>query len=367
MTVQLVAVAPAGLEQLVAREIRALGGGIGKTRIERDRIWFEGPPDALMRANLQLRTADRILIPLAQDAIYDFAALRSMVADLPLEDYLPAGLEVRCSVSARNCRLYHSGAVEDAIREGILARRLKLPKGDGRNWATIDARGTDDRWTLCIDSSGPGLWRRGYRQRTAKAPLRENLAAALLMLTGWTGDRPLLDPMCGSGTIPIEAARLAQRVAPGLHRRFAFERFPSLDEARWNELKEQAAAKVDPAGGGVAIEGADAIPGSLRAARENSGRAGTPDIRFARRAIEDTPAQAGPGLVLFNPPYGLRTGEGLGPEQWSAWAAALRGSRADWDVVFLAPSKEMAEAMGARGKPLGRFPNGGIRVRVLKL
>ena len=321
----------------------------------------------MMRANQQLWTADRILVPLVRQRVYDVKALRSLVADLPLEDYLPSGLEVRFSVSSRGCRLYHSGMIEDALREGILARRLKLPRGDGRNWATIDARGTDDEWTLCIDTSGPGLWRRGYRQRTAKAPLRENLAAALLKMIGWTADQPLLDPMCGSGTIAIEAARMAQKVVPGHGRRFAFERFPCLDEERWTQLKEQAAARADPEGGEARIEGADINPGSIRAAKDNSRRAETDFVRFARRAIKDTPRKEGPGLVVFNPPYGLRTGEELGPEDWAAWGEALRDRRPGWDVVLLAPTSEMAEAVGAKSKAIGRFRNGGVRVRAVRL
>lgn len=366
MTGSLVAVSPLGLEQHVAKEIRALGGGVGRTRIDGDRIFFEGPPDALMRANLQLRTADRILLPLARYQAHDFGTLRQVVADLPWEDYLPTGLEVRFSVSARNCRLYHSGAVEDAMREGILARRLKLPRGDGRNWATIDARGTSDFWTICIDTSGPGLWRRGYRQRTAKAPLRENLAAALLMLAGWQGERPLLDPMCGSGTFAIEAARIAQRKAPGLDRRFAFERFPCLDQARWQELKEQATGRLLPDGGGVSIEGADEVPGAIRAAKDNSRRADTRFVRLLRREIARTPKVQGPGLVIFNPPYGRRTGEEVGLEQWQAWRAALTELRPGWDVVVVTASPEMAEALGSKGKPLARFRNGGIKVRAVR-
>lgn len=367
MIQRLIAVTPAGLEQLVAREIRSLGGGIGRTRVDRDRVEFEGPPDALMRANLHLRAAARILVPLARAEVRDFGELRRVVADIPWEDYLPPGLEVRFSVSALSCRLYHSGAVQDAIREGLLARRLKLPDGDGRNWATIDARGTNDMWTLCIDSSGPGLWRRGYRQRTAKAPLRENLAAALLLASGWRGERPLLDPMCGSGTFVIEAARIAQGRAPGLDRRFAFERFPCLDQERWAELKQQAVERVDPSGGGARIEGADAVAGAIRAARDNSRRADTVLVRFERRRIEETPKADGPGLVIFNPPYGHRTGDEQAVDQWRAWRAALLDRRPGWDVVVVTPGQEMAEALGAKGRPLARFRNGGIRVRAVRL
>jgi len=362
--IELIAIAPVGFEQLVAKEVRSLGGGIGQTRVERDRVWFRGPEDALMRANLGLRTADRILAPLVRGPAHDFAMLRRLVADLPWEDYLETGLEVRFQVSARNCRLYHSGAVEDALREGLLSRRIRLPRGDGRSWATIDARGTDDLWTLCIDTSGPGLWRRGYRRRTAKAPLRENLAAALLMLAGWTGATPLLDPMCGSGTFVIEGARLAQARAPGLDRSFAFERFPCLDDERWSSLKEAAASRLVDLE--VAVEGADEAAGAIRAAKDNGQRAGAP-VRLVRRALDQTPRVEGPGLVIFNPPYGRRTGERDAEPSWRAWRAALAERRPGWDVVAVTSSREMAEALGASRKPLARFRNGGIPVRAVRL
>lgn len=359
----LIAVVPSGLEQLAAREIRALGGGIGHTRVESGRVLFEGPPDAMMRANLGLSVAERVLIPLAQEPVHDFRRMRELVAGIPLEDLMPAGLELRFQVSARGCRLFHSGAVADAIREGILARRLGLPRGDGQNWLTLDARGSDDLWTLTMDSTGPGLWRRGYRLQTAKAPLRENLTAALLLLAGWKGDRPLLDPTCGSGTIAIEAARMAQRRAAGLDRTFAFERFPVHDAARWAEIKDRAEGRVDPEAGGVAIEGADAKAGAIRAALGNSRRAGTASVvRFLRRPIDRTPAAEPPGLVVMNPPYGRRTeGEDLA-ETWRTFRSALAASRPGWDVVFLAADRAAASEMGATGRPLARFRNGGIPV-----
>jgi putative N6-adenine-specific DNA methylase len=362
----LIAVAPPGLEQLVAKEIRGLGGGVGRTRIDGDRIYFEGPPDALIRANLQLSVADRILLPLASRPAFSSSELREMAAELPLEGLLAPGLEIRFSISTRRCRLFHTGAIENALSEGLRAQGVRLPAGDGKSWCTLDVRGTDDRWRVAIDTTGPGLNRRGYRRRTAKAPIRENLAAALLLSAGWDRKTALLDPTCGAGTIVIEAARSAQSRAPGLDRRFAFERFPVLQGELWESIKARAWDRVDSSAGGVALEGADSIPGAIRASVDNSKRAGTAGVaRFVQRSLEETPPADGPGLVIFNPPWGMRTGDP--PEeavhQWRRWREVLSAARPGWDVVFVAPHPALAEAMGAQGKALAKVRAGGVAVR----
>lgn len=358
--IPLIAVAQPGLERLVSREIRALGGGLGHTDARGGRVKFDGPDDALMRCNLHLRTAERILLPLAHEPIPTFRRLSKIVSDLPWEDFLPPGLEIKYSVSSKGCRLYHTDGVSEAIEVGLRAHGIKIPRGDGRNWMTIDARGTRDEWTIAIDSTGPGLARRGYRRATAKAPLRETLAAAVLTLAGWDGTTPLLDPACGAGTIAIEAAMIAQRRAPGLDRRFAFERWPCLDSGRWEELKAAAAARVDPSAGGLFIEAADVANGAVKATRENSSRAGTADaLRVIKRAVEDTPKVDGPGLVVFNPPYAKRTAEA----DLEAWARTLRSARRKWDVVAVAPS-DAARRLGMEKRPLSRFGTGGISVAV---
>ena len=360
----LVALAPLGLEKLVAREIRALGGGIGKTRVANGRVGFEGPEDAVYRANLHLRVAERILIPLASGPATTFSDLRKLAAEVPWSHYIGRGIDVRFSTSARACRLYHTGAIESAVRQALESGGVSFPKAEVPRHVTVDLRGTHDVWTASIDSTGPGLWRRGYRQRTGKAPLRENLAAAMLMLAGWDGSIPLLDPMCGAGTIVLEAARLATKRAPGLDRSFAFETFPTFDDERWAELIEAARAATDPEGGGVSIVGADRDAGAVRAARENAGRAEVPGrVRIERKTLSETPSAEGPGLVVFNPPYSKRTE--ASPEDPAKWAAALLARRPGWDLVALAPDRATSDALGAKPRGLGRFRNGGIPVQVV--
>ncbi|MEE2828048.1 MAG: RNA methyltransferase [Myxococcota bacterium] len=359
-----IAHAPPGLEDLVAAEIRALGGGIGKTRKEPALVRFEGPPDAGYRANLRLRCAERILKPLRACPLDSFAAMRIEVSKLPWEDYLPTRCRISFSVSAKGCKLYHTGAVADALREGLELRGLRFSEDPAAPGLSIDARGTRDWWTLSVDTSGRSLTRRGYRKQTAKAPLRETLAASVLRLAGYTGEQPLVDPMCGSGTFVIEAGLVAMNRAAGQDRSFAFEAFPSFDSVRWEEVKATASSAVLD-GSPPSLEGGDRTGGAVRAARANARRAGLQEVcRFAERKLADLPRDTGPGLVVLNPPYGHRTTipDSEAREAWASWGRILRERRPGWEIALVSPDAELAKAFGASGRPRARFKNGGIPV-----
>lgn len=355
------ALVPPGLERLAAREIRSLGGGIGKTSADAGRVYFEGPADAVMRANLQLRIPERILIPLGSVYSRHFEPLKLALADLPFERWIRPGLPLRIAVSTKGCRLFHTDALEACVREALVARGLRNPPpGEDKTAAllTIDLRGDKDSWVCSVDTTGRPLWRRGYRLRAAKAPLRENLAAACLIAAGYDGG-PLLDPFCGAGTFAIEAAWMATHRPPGLDRPFLFESFAQHDAARWAELLREARAGIleDPP-----VEGSDRSQASVRAARENAARAGA-SIRLVRRRVDETPAGRPPGFIVCNPPYGKRADATEDPaESWAAWGDQLRAARPGWAIAVLAASTELAKAFGAKGKPLLRFRNGGIPV-----
>ena len=365
-----IALAPLGLERLVAREIRGLGGGVGRTLPEPGRVAFEGPPDALYRANLQLRVAERVLVRLGEGKARTFDELRTLVSDIQWESFVSSKLPLRVAASARACRLYHTDALAERVREALATRGIDAPEpAEEYRGAvqTIDLRGTEDNWIVSVDSSGGALNRRGYRQQTAKAPIRENLAAGLLLAAGWDGSVPLLDPMCGSGTIVLEAAWIAAHRPPGLDRPFLFERFADFDAPRWTALKEEARAGLRP--GPFDIEGADRAGGAIKAAQGNARRAGsTEGLALVRRSIEDTPLREGPGMVLFNPPFGRRIGPEEDPtDAWKAWGELLRARRPGWRLLALAPRRELAEAFGAPGKPWLRFRHGGLDVALVEV
>ncbi len=379
MTLQLVAAIPIGFEKVVAQEIRALGGGIGKTRSHAGRISFEGPDDAIYRCNLNLRTAERILVQVGEFSARSMSRWTTYAAAIPWERWIAPDSEVEIQASTRACRLFHTGALHEGLIEalrlrGVDARMPASKRGKAKvRPMSVDIRGTADRFVLCVDTSGAGLHRRGYRKETAKAPLRETLAAALLRRVGWTPAQALCDPMCGSGTFLIEAGLLAQRRPPGLDRHFSFVRFPCFDEARWEELRTKAREGLVENGGGVRIEGADRAGGAVRAARNNLARAGMPpSIKVSQRGLVELRSASGRGLIVLNPPYGQRlqteATDRDGPSDqetlasWSGWAKAIQASRPSWDVLLLAPGREQAGAFGATGKPVARFRNGGLPI-----
>ena len=229
-------------------------------------------------------------------------------ARLKWEDYLLPGQAVALRVTCHKSRLYHSDGVAERVA-GAIGDRLGSPvppPEPSRNWwwcawCTTTARSASIRPAL--------LHRRGYRLETAKAPLRETLAAGLLLASGWDAQSPLLDPFCGSGTIPIEAALLARRMAPGKNRRFAFMDWPSFNPGVWKALLAEAAAQELPGCG--LIQASDRDAGAVRSAQANAERAGVAaDIQFACRAVSAIQPPRGPGWVVTNPPYGVRVSEG---------------------------------------------------------
>ncbi len=388
-TSPLVAIAPLGFEQVTAAEIRSLGGGIGKTKIGRGRIDFEGPADAYLRANLHLRTAERILIPVGRFGAQNARDFAQQAAKLPWERWLPHEAVIEPKISVKASRLYHSGAVADALFEALAQRGLgpeaafglgdAAARGEKGNSGSegirlsVDVRGTGDRWVLSVDTTGPGLNRRGYRKQPGPAPLRETQAAGLLQAVGWGGDRAFLDPMCGAGTLPIEAAWIASQRAPGLERSYAFAHFPAHDSARWEELL--ASAREAAKGTGPPIVGADSAASAVRAARANAKQAKVLDqVRWFQRGLGETPIESGgtPGLVLMNPPYGRRlSARGRGhqrgaseAELWASWGETLRERLPGWALAVISPRKDLALAFGGGGRSRLRFQNGGITVHL---
>jgi putative N6-adenine-specific DNA methylase len=232
-------------------------------------------------------------------------------------------------------------------------------------------RVVDDRCLISLDTSGALLHFRGYRQATAKAPLRETLAAAMILSAGWTPDRSLLDPFCGSGTIPIEAALIARRIAPGRQRKFAFMEWQKFDRVEWDALLDQAnSTLIDHAP--ASIQGSDRDAGAIEASRANAERAGVlNDIEFtacAMSAIEPI----GVGDVITNPPYGQRVGDGGATRGdvrnlYAQFGKVLRAKCAGWRVAMLSSDVHWEYETGLKFQPIARFNNGGIKVRFVQI
>lgn len=375
---ELFAVALPGLEPLVAAELDGLG--LGPARIVPGGVAFRGDWAGLVAANLHLRTATRVLVRLAEFTAASFPVLSRRLVEIPWEDLVPPHAPVRLAVraTAHRSRLYHTGAIAERVHLAVAAR-LGVPVELARSRDETEddpevsyahstlllvVRLERDRCTVSVDSSGDPLHRRGYRLATAKAPLRPTLAAALLLAAAWRPGEPLLDPFCGSGTIAIEAARLAAGVPAGVLRDFACARWPVL-AAAYPALRAAAATRVAPPAASAPILASDRDPGAVQAARENARRAGVEDtISFAVQPFAACRPCGPRGLLLTNPPYGLRVGRVRTLRDLYAHIGhVLKDRFQDWRVALLCPP-ELRRTVELDMRPVLRTRTGGLAVEL---
>lgn len=369
------AAAAPGLEPLVARELAALGV---EPNEEQGGVAFRGTAELVARANLWLRVASRVLVRVASFRAQAFHELERLARAIPWESYLHSGVPVRFRVTSKKSRLYHTGAIAQRFGEAIehrLGASLAIESAGADDEAEGTATGAQlfvirafhDEFTVSADSSGALLHQRGYRKAVAKAPMRETLAASLLMAGEWTGAEALLDPFCGSGTIPIEAALLARRMAPGLHRAFAFQGWPSFEAAKWERLRAKAMQDALPKAR-VEIIGSDRDSGAIEAAIANAERAGVrDDIRFDVRAVSGIDDGAGrAGCVVTNPPYGVRVGEAARlRDLYARFGQVLRAKCPGWRLAMLTANERLERELRLALEQRLRTRNGGIAVRVM--
>jgi putative N6-adenine-specific DNA methylase len=359
-----------GLENLLAAELAERGLLRPKLRLgppaESGGVAFEGGARELYRALRGLSLAERVCARHGPFAAGDFAALEKAASLVPWERYLPAGAPLAVRASARGSKVYHEKGIAERVARGAglrLKRTVALVPYDEEKPAPLAyAAVAGDELTLDVDACGAPLHRRGWRLQTAKAPLRETLAAALLRASGWDGRAPLADPFCGSGTIAIEAALRAQGTPPGSFRRFACERWPSFEKAAWDA---QARAPRAP-GAPPRILASDRDAGAVEAAKANAGRAGVAGlIEFAVRPVSGLELPPGPGWVVTNPPYGVRVSEGKDlRDLYAAFGRTLAAKAAGWEVCLLTAGAPLARAAGLGLEPGVSTLNGGLAVRV---
>lgn len=344
------AITPPGLEPVTLRELAALGV---EGRIEPGGVRFEG---ALALAGLaaRLRSPGRLLLEVARGRTCTLEQLAALVRGGDWRSLLRPGDGVEVSATARHSRLHLRDAVERKVKHAVqdVAGR---PRDRGGATQRVQVRLVDDVATVSVDAGGELLHRRGWRLATAKAPLRENLAAAMLLAAGWEGDEALLDPFCGAGTIPIEGARLAMGLPPGEGRDYGFRTWPGLASGAGPARPAPPRALVVP------VVGADRDPGAVRASTENAARARVAvDWRHVELSALEAPAPV--GLVATNPPYGHRVGGEDAGGAYALLGRALRGPWAGWRAIFLAPTAELARKVDRRAERLTTFENGGIPV-----
>ena len=365
------AITAPGLEELTAAELVALG--ITPLGSEPGGVSFGGTIGTLYRANLHLRTATRVIARVGEFEARHFADLEKKSKQQPWTDFMMPKRAVKLRVTCKKSKLYHSDAVAERISGAITHALGSAPipatpddDDDDDDAQLVIARILHDRCTISVDSSGPLLHRRGYRLQTAKAPLRETLAAAMLLGSGWKGDAPLLDPMCGAGTIAIEGAMMARRIAPGSRREFAFVRWPRFDGALWQRMLEAARERELPRAP-APIVASDRDAGAITAATANAERAGVAaDIAFSRHALSAATPPAGPGWIVTNPPYGVRVGDKKAlRDLYAQLGNVARRSCAGWTVAMLSASAELERQTGLPLAVALKTRNGGVPVRLV--
>ena len=299
-----------GLEAVLKREIYDLGYEI--TKVEDGRVTFEGDEEAICRANIFLRTAERVMIQVGRFKATTFEELFQGIKNLPWEEYIPEdGKFWVKKASSINSELFSPSDIQSIAKKAMVER---MKQNYHKEWFKEDGAAypvriflLEDEVTVALDTSGDSLHKRGYRTMTSKAPLTETLAASLIMLTPWRKDRILVDPFCGSGTFPIEAAMIAANIAPGMNRDFTAEEWTNvIDRKLWYECVKEAEDMIDTTVK-VDIQGYDIDGDVIKAARENAKRAGVEHmIHFQQRAVADLSHPKKYGFIITNPPYGER-------------------------------------------------------------
>ncbi|MGI6728418.1 MAG: THUMP domain-containing class I SAM-dependent RNA methyltransferase [Anaerovoracaceae bacterium] len=308
---ELIATATFGLEAVVKREIEALGYKILKT--ENGKIIYLGDERALVRSNLWLRSADRVLVRIGEFTAVSFEELFQQIKALPWEQWIPLdgkftviGTSVKSTLhSVPDCQAIVKKAIVEKLKETYPVDQFPETGAD----YTVKVTLLKDQVTITLDSSGPGLHKRGYRIQDVAAPIKETLAAAMVQLSFWKAGRLLVDPFCGSGTIPIEAAMLSRNIAPGLSRRFASEEWEAIPRELWKEERKIAYESIDYTKK-VHIQASDISLSAIKAAKENAEEAGVDDcIHFSVMPVRSFKAKEDYGIIITNPPYGERIGE----------------------------------------------------------
>jgi putative N6-adenine-specific DNA methylase len=354
-----------GLEAVLKREIYDLGYEI--TKVEDGRVTFEGDEEAICRANIFLRTAERVMIQVGRFKATTFEELFQGIKNLPWEEYIPEdGKFWVKKASSINSKLFSPSDIQSIAKKAMVER---MKQKYHKEWFKEDGAAypvriflLKDEVTVALDTSGDSLHKRGYRTMTSKAPLTETLAASLIMLTPWRKDRILVDPFCGSGTFPIEAAMIAANIAPGMNRDFTAEEWTNMiDRKLWYECVKEAEDMIDTTVK-VDIQGYDIDGDVIKAARENAKRAGVEHmIHFQQRAVADLSHPKKYGFIITNPPYGERLEDKADlPELYTQIGQAYQ--RLDsWSMFLITSYTDTEKYIGRKADKNRKIYNGMLK------
>lgn len=361
---QLIATAAAGVEALVGKELRELGY---QTQVENGRVRFEGTMSDVLRTNLWLRIADRVKIVVGEFDARNFDELFEQTKSLAWEDLLPLDANFPVEGKSHHSQLHHVPTVQAMVKKAIVERlsqvyhrRTRLPE-TGATYP-LEVAIAKDHVLLTLDTSGSSLFKRGYRQTKGGAPLKENLAAALVSLAHWFPDNPFVDPVCGSGTIPIEAALIGYNIAPGLNREFAAERWVNLVPAGLSDDLRDAALDTANYDVELDITGYDIDGQMIEIAKANARAAGLSQaITFKQLAVKDWHTDKLNGVLVANPPYGERLSDLASVRELYRQMGQLYRAMPTWSKYILTADLEFETYYGAPATKRRKLYNGALR------
>lgn len=361
---QLIATAAAGVEALVGKELRELGY---QTQVENGRVRFEGTMSDVLRTNLWLRIADRVKIVVGEFDARNFDELFEQTKALAWEDLLPLDANFPVEGKSQHSQLHHVPTVQAMVKKAIVERlsqvyhrRTRLPE-TGATYP-LEVAIAKDHVLLTLDTSGSSLFKRGYRQAKGGAPLKENLAAALVSLAHWFPDNPFVDPVCGSGTIPIEAALIGYNIAPGLNREFAAERWVNLVPVGLSDDLRDAALDAANYDVELDITGYDIDGQMIEIAKANARAAGLSQaITFKQLAVKDWHTDKLNGVLVANPPYGERLSDLASVRELYRQMGQLYRAMPTWSKYILTADLEFETYYGAPATKRRKLYNGALR------
>jgi putative N6-adenine-specific DNA methylase len=362
-TYTLIATAAMGLEAIVAKEVKDLGY---ECQVENGKVIFKGDETAIARANMWLRTADRIKILVGDFKAYSFDELFENTKKLPWENFLPVDAEFPVQGKSVKSKLYSVPDCQAIVKKAIVERLRTAYKRT--SWLDetgplfkIEVAIHKDVASITLDTSGQGLHKRGYRIGQGEAPLKETLAAALIQLTSWNPDRPFVDPFCGSGTIPIEAALIGQNIAPGFNREFLSEKWPMMPDDVWEKTRLEAEdlANYDQP---LEILGTDIDHRMIEVSKENALEAGLGDlVKFKQMQVRDFTSELEYGIIVGNPPYGERLGERKEVERMYQEMGKAFEKLETWSVYMMTSHENFEQCYGKQATKKRKLFNGFIR------
>lgn len=363
-SIELMATSAFGLEAVLARELRQLG--YNDLTVENGKVSFTGDALAIPRCNIWLRTADRLFIKAGQFPALTFEELFEGTRALPWDELIPEDAEFPVEGKSIKSKLFSVSDCQAIVKKAIVEKMKTKYK---RSWFPekgprfkIQAALLNDIATISIDTSGAGLHKRGYRLKTGDAPLKETLAAAMILLSRWKPDRAFIDPFCGSGTLPIEAAMIGQNIAPGVNRDFAAQHWPALGKRCWINARQEAADLADH-DQSLGIFGFDIDQSALELARYHAEQAGFKNLlAFQRQDIADLKSRYKYGYLIANPPYGERLSEKRPVVELYKSMGRVLNNLDTWSFYILTSHQDFESIFGRRADKKRKLYNGRILV-----